>query len=447
MIRPSTLRGRLALFAVVTAVVWVGGLAAVFNLVLSDQLSTHADDVLRTRAAATAGLVGMDHDGRLVLREPQNDQALDANIWVYQQTRAVERPAARASVQRAADRLATRPGGGFVQTDDSPLTRLYAHPVRIGHRHVATVVSAVDIDPYDKATAVALWGSAGFVVLLLGGVYVATRVVVARALRPVDQMTHQAAQWSTHDVEHRFGTAPRPAELDALARTLDDLLARQSAALRHEQQLAAELSHELRTPLSSIVAETELLTRSVRSEAERTRAHAAIAAAAQRMTRIVETLMSDARARGGTVPGRCEVFPAIDAAVRGLVRREPGPGVIVSCRPGETPVAGLSAEVVERILAPVLDNALRYAATTVEIGAERRDGVVEVVVHNDGPAVPDGWEEAIFEPGRRAEPGDGHGGAGLGLPLARRLARAGGGDLRVAATGEGATFVVSLPPG
>jgi signal transduction histidine kinase len=110
-------------------------------------------------------------------------------------------------------------------------------------------------------------------------------------------------------------------------------------------------------------------------------------------------------------------------------------------------VAGLSAEVVERILAPVLDNALRYAATTVEIGAERRDGVVEVVVHNDGPAVPDGWEEAIFEPGRRAEPGDGHGGAGLGLPLARRLARAGGGDLRVAATGEGATFVVSLPPG
>jgi signal transduction histidine kinase len=61
--------------------------------------------------------------------------------------------------------------------------------------------------------------------------------------------------------------------------------------------------------------------------------------------------------------------------------------------------------------------------------------------------VPDGWEEAIFEPGRRADPEDGHSGAGLGLPLARRLARAGGGELHVVPAAEGATFVVTLPPG
>jgi signal transduction histidine kinase len=447
MIRPTTLRGRLALFALLTAVVWVGGLAAGFNALLSDQLHAHADDVLRARATVAAGQISVAADGKLVLREPPNDQALDANVWVYRSGQAVERPPGRGSVQRAADRLAARPGGGFTQTDDSPLTRLYGHPVRLGHRHVATVVTAVDIDPYNKATAIALWGSAAFVVLLLLAVYVATRVVVARALRPVDHMTHQAARWSAHGVEHRFGAAPRPAELNALATTLDALLARQSAALRHEQQLAAELSHELRTPLSSIVAELELLGRSARSESELRRAHSRIADGAHRMTRIIETLLSDARARAGHVPGRCELPPVIEATVRGLGRREPGPEIIVSGTPSETPVAGLSAELVERILAPLLDNAVRYAAAVVRIGAARRGGVVEVVVHDDGPGVPDGWEHAIFEPGRRVDPADGHSGAGLGLPLARRLARAGGGDIHVVPDAGGARFVLSLPPG
>jgi signal transduction histidine kinase len=260
-------------------------------------------------------------------------------------------------------------------------------------------------------------------------------------------MTQQAARWSARDVEHRFGAAPRPAELNALATTLDGLLARQSAVLRHEQQLAAELSHELRTPLSSIVAEIELLGRSTRSELELKRAHSAIAEGAHRMTRIVETLLFDARVRTGHVLGRCELVHVIEATVRGLGRREPGPDIVVSRSPGDTPVAGLSADAVERMLAPLLDNALRYAARVVRIGAARRGGTVEVVVHDDGPGVPDGWEEAIFEPGRRADPADGHSGAGLGLPLARRLARAGGGDLHVVPESGGARFVLSLPTG
>ena len=447
MIRPPTLRGRLALAALVTAAVWVGLLATGFNVLLSGQLHAHADDILRTRAVAAAGLVGTGPGGKLVLREPPNDEALDANIWVYQGRRAVERPRGPAAVQREADRLAARPGGGFAQSEGRPVSWLYALPVRSGHRQIAVVVSAVDVGPYDQATAVALWASGALVVLLLGGVYVVTRVVVARALRPVDQMTHRAAHWSAHDVEHRFGTAVRPAELDALAATLDALLARQSAALRHEQQLSAELSHELRNPLAAIVAETELLARGVRSEAEVRRAHGAIGAAADRMTRIVETLLSDARARTRESPGRCAVYPVIDAAVRGLARPEAGPAVVVVPPPMVPPIAGLGADVVERILAPVLDNAVRYAATEVRISADRRDGTVEVVVRDDGPGVPAGWEETVFEPGRRADPGDGHTGAGLGLALALRLARAGGGDLRVEPTARGAAFVLSLPPG
>ncbi len=61
--------------------------------------------------------------------------------------------------------------------------------------------------------------------------------------------------------------------------------------------------------------------------------------------------------------------------------------------------------------------------------------------------MPEEFRGALFEPGRRADPGDGHDGAGLGLALARRLARAAGGDLTLAAAGPGARFAVTLPAG
>jgi signal transduction histidine kinase len=444
VIRPVTLRGRLALSAALTAAVWVGVLTAGFNVVLARQLHLQADEVLRTRAAAAAALIDVGRDGRLRLREPADDQALDTDIWVYQGARAVERPPGRAWLQREADRAAERPGG-FRQAADGPATRLYAFGVRVGGRHIATVVAAAAVGPYERAATLALWGSAAFALLLLGGIYAVTRTVVSRALRPVDQMTQQAADWSAHDVEHRFGVGARPAELDALAGTLDALLARQAAVVRHERQLSAELSHELRTPLASILAETELLTRRARSEAETARGHAAVAAAAERMDRIIETLLSDARTRTGGAPGRCEVVPVIEAAIRPF-RPARGPVVVVTPQPDRRIAVGLRADVVERILAPLLENALRYADSVVVVTASVQDGWVDVAVRNDGPRVPAEWHEAIFEPGRRADPADGHGGAGLGLALARRLARAGGGDVRVGPSEDGTTFLVSLPP-
>ena len=69
-------------------------------------------------------------------------------------------------------------------------------------------------------------------------------------------------------------------------------------------------------------------------------------------------------------------------------------------------------------------------------------------VDDGGPGVPPAFAGHLFEPGRRADPGDGHGGAGLGLPLARRLARSTGGDV-IYDPGHtpGTRFRVSLPTG
>ena len=110
-------------------------------------------------------------------------------------------------------------------------------------------------------------------------------------------------------------------------------------------------------------------------------------------------------------------------------------------------IAGVDADVVERIVAPLLDNAGRYARSRVVLSAASATARSSSTVADDGPGVADGARDQLFEPGSRTVGVNGHGGAGLGLPLARRLAKAIGGDVSLApaAAGTGAQFRVRLP--
>lgn len=435
---PASLRGRLSLVAVLVTAVFLGLLTVGVQLLLDRQLLAGADDLLRSRAETASTVVAIAPDGRVRLRDPVDARAFAELTWVYEGTVAVERPRATDPVQRAADGLAGT-GARLVSVRGQEDVRLYALPLRAGGRQVGTVVSSVDLAPYDRVGDLALVATSALAVLVLGGAYLLTRVVVARALDPVAQMTEQAAQWSASDLERRFGAGRRPAELAALAATLDGLLERLAAVLRHEQQLSAELSHELRTPLSAVVAEVDLLTSRPRGPQELAAAHEAIAAAAERMRRVIESLLTAERASTAALPGRCEVLPAVCAAVASVgaddprMRVEPGP-------PGLW--AGVDAALLERALAPVLDNALRHAASrvVVRVGADRDGPWVDV--RDDGPGVDAGVADTVFAPGVR---GPGSTGSGLGLALARRLARAGDGELALEPDGPGARFVLRLP--
>jgi signal transduction histidine kinase len=106
---------------------------------------------------------------------------------------------------------------------------------------------------------------------------------------------------------------------------------------------------------------------------------------------------------------------------------------------------GVDADLVERILQPVVENACRYGRTGVHISFSVRDTAVRLVVEDDGPGVEADEQELIFDPGSRGKAAQGNGsGAGLGLSLARHLARAAAGDV-VAEHAEGGRFVVTLP--
>ncbi|MFE3649752.1 histidine kinase dimerization/phospho-acceptor domain-containing protein [Streptomyces sp. NPDC059152] len=188
-------------------------------------------------------------------------------------------------------------------------------------------------------------------------------------------MSAQATRWSEAGAAERFGAAGRPAELASFATSLDGLLDRLAAVLRHEQQQAAELSHELRTPLARITAETEWLTSRPRSAAERAASHEAIASAAATMRQICASLLSEVRTRGAGVPGRCH-FPDFAHRLAGRIAADhPGaPAVTVA---GDAAAVGVPAAVVERTLMPLLDNARRTQKWTVIWGTlfSRRRGL------------------------------------------------------------------------
>jgi signal transduction histidine kinase len=446
MNRFRTLRGRLTAAAVVVTAVVVAIVVLAFNVLLEKSLNADVNSRLRTQAAAAATTIYVAPGGTLRVREAPDDEAVDAKVWVFDGHRVVLEPHAPTAVQAAARALAGRGRRSYL-TLGHPKVRLYALPVTPDGRHLGTVVAAHSLVAEDKTSDVALIGTIALAAVLLLVLLVMSWVTIGRALRPVAEMTRTAAHWGERAIGRRFGSEERPDELGELARTFDALLDRVSASLRHEQRLSAELSHELRTPLARILAEMELLGRRERTPQERERAYEVVVRSAEQMNRILETLLAAARAETEVAPGRSDIAAAL-ANLREAwapAVSDHGARLDVHMPGGPLPV-GLDADIVERVLAPLLDNASRYASSIVSVDARRSNGHVEVRVHDDGPGVAPGEEEAIFAPGARGDRQvDGHRGTGLGLALSRRLARAAGGDVRVDDDGAGACFLVELP--
>ena len=108
-------------------------------------------------------------------------------------------------------------------------------------------------------------------------------------------------------------------------------------------------------------------------------------------------------------------------------------------------MVAVESDLLERIVQPVLDNAVRYGRTAVGVELGRNGASAVIAVADDGPGVAPEEHDRIFEPGARGEAGRGTQGAGLGLALARRLARSAGGDVTVSEDRGGGAFAVKVP--
>jgi two-component system OmpR family sensor kinase len=255
-------------------------------------------------------------------------------------------------------------------------------------------------------------------VLLAGGV--AARWLVSRARRPA-RMTDQEA------------------ELDRLA-----------ASLQREKRFSAELSHELRAPLAHLVSEAQFALRHGHGADEYRAGFEQVLQSARQLSRTLEALMAAARAELDPHRATSDVTACARAAI-GMnlplaARRHIE--ITLDDRGGGARVAA-EADLVERMLAPVLENACRYASDAVRVVIQCDRSDVLYRVEDDGPGVPADDRETIFESGRRSAspgfPAIATQGAGLGLALARRLARSAGGHVEALDSDEGGRFVLRLP--
>jgi two-component system OmpR family sensor kinase len=438
------IRRRLYLVVLVPVAFAIAALVLGFNLILGSWLDRDARDLARARANAQLGLVTTSH-GRLAVREAPDDAAADAYVWLFSGRRAVEQPRAGRQADAAARALADGPAR-FVDIPTIDV-RLYATPVVIDGRRLGTVVVGVSLAPYEATRRLALIASLAFAAGVLLTVAVAARSLVRSSLRPVRRMTRQAAAWSDHDLDQRFGLGDPHDELTELAGTLDQLLERLASSLRREQRFSAELSHELRTPLAVVLAESELALRRERTAAEYRAALELVNRNAAQLTRTVDVLLAAARHEGGFERGTADAYEIASAAAAACSHVASERNLDVRLAQPNPPLrVGIDAELGERIVQPVLDNACRYATTTITVTIRRVNGAICFTVDDDGTGVRVEDRERIFEPGvRLGSDARNANGAGLGLALARRLAASVSGNLTVGDVATGARFLITLP--
>jgi two-component system sensor histidine kinase KdpD len=231
----------------------------------------------------------------------------------------------------------------------------------------------------------------------------------------------------------------------------DALVRIESERLRNS--LLAALSHDLRTPLTSLMAQAEALADSTPQLAPNQRAMAdALRDETVRMGRLVTNLLDMARIESGDVKLRLQWQPIEEVIGSALAAsRAALAGQLVATRvPADLPLVQYDAVLVERVLSNLLENAGKYTppGSTVTVAAEQHGQWLNVAVTDDGPGLPPGQEEAVFEKFTRGERESAKPGVGLGLAICRAIVGAHGGTIRAASRpGGGAAFTFTLPLG
>ena len=409
-------------------------LTLVVQLVLARITTSDVGRVLQDRADAVISSARTGADGGLVVPDAQ----LDAGIAVYDDRGTLVAGVAPDSLRdRYADLGAVTSATSRTYAGHG---RVLADPFTTADGSSGVVVVTERLEPYEEAERLAL------IVTLLTGLLttVAAAAVAAwatrRALAPVAVMAETATEWSEHDLSRRFDLGAPVNELTALAGTLDQLLEKVASAIRSEQQLTSELAHELRTPLTTIrgMADLILLRDALPLEARRDLED--IAAAGQRMSVTITALLDLARNEAQLVSGsHCSLREVLhDVAAH------------VDAGPVELAVdvddlrLGVPHDLAVRAVSPVVENALRFASNRVVVGAAGAGSAVEIVVDDDGPGIAQVDPQRMLEPGVTSSAGSG---AGLGLAIARRIARTLGGEVTIAPRPGVTRFVVRLPRG
>lgn len=446
---PIRLRLTIAFAGVLTVVLGASG------VVLYTEFERDLDEVidrdLNARTADMAALVSRAGDPQRALEESGERLAqiyrpggrLLASTAAFSGTRALSVPQARQAARQAVqiDRVETPIGAA----------RLRAVPASVGIEGPVAIAVGEPLAGTDSSLDRLrdLLLIAGPLALLLA-TYAGYQVARA-ALRPVERMRARAEQITEHDTAERLPVPATSDEIEALGRTLNELLERLDAALRRERRLLSDASHELRTPLSVLRTEVQLALRGERDARELRAALESVGDETDRLSRLADDLLVLARSDQGRLPIRGEPLDAqelLEAAARRAHAAAGAAGrrVLAEHEAGDGAVALADPDRAAQALDNLVANALAYGRGDVRLRASEAEGQVELHVVDEGDGFPPELVERAFDRFSRGDPGRSGEGTGLGLAIVAAIARAHGGAAGVRNRPEGGADVwIALP--
>lgn len=291
-------------------------------------------------------------------------------------------------------------------------------------------------------------GTAVFALGLLGGWSLSGATV-----RPIAEITRVASDLSETNLSDRIDLGETDAELQKLARTLNETFARLQSAFNRQVQFTADASHELRTPLSVVQIHQELALSKERTPEEYREAIETCQRATTRMNALVESLLTLARLDTDAAPvlkERVDIGALVWDCVEQVQLLADS-----KCIRSETQAAfdvyvdGSRSQLVQ-VITNLLTNAIAYSLSDAEVSVTVHQQSDEVVVSvcDTGDGIPAADLPHVFERFYRVDKQrtQDSGGSGLGLSISKKIMDAHGGRIVAeSAVGEGSTFMLTFP--
>jgi signal transduction histidine kinase len=463
--RRRGLRSRVTLIAALGLLVALIAGDLLLLSALRDSLTRSVDDTARSGATEVAALINADR-----LPDPVPVAAGTITIQVLGPSGRI------VNVSPDADRLVpiVAPPQAAALADGDTAILVHGAPFDLPSLLRVAVVRAAGGElviaavPYssaaDSLAVVAhalIFGTPVLFIVFAGAIWLA----VGSTLRPIDLLRRGAARVTGAGVPADLPVPEARDEVRLLALTLNDMLTRLAAAQQRQRSLVSDTAHELRSPIASIRTQLEVALDHPSGQDWASTArdvHADVLRLAQLAEDLLLLARLDEQADLGETrrPGELIDVGSLAHAVvaRYADARVPVVVAVVAAGTGGT----VAAEVVEvagsrdrldRVLVNLIDNAVRYAKSSVEVSVTGSDEWTELTVTDDGPGIDEADRERAFDRFARLDDarnrcGDDAGGAGLGLAIVRATAQAHGGTAQLEANPSaepGLRAVVRLP--
>lgn len=397
---------------------------------------TLAGDLNQVTQLLNDALVG-HHGLDLIVYEPQG-------VGVY------STPSASFPKELVTANAVNRPNKLFTWQAEGQSYRGIADVVQIGSGRKMVVATSMDIMhhmAFMRSFVQTLWvfvAAAAALSGLLGW------AAVRRGLLPLRTMREQAQVVTAQQLNRRLKLDSVPVELEELAQSLNDMLARLEEAFVRLSDFSSDIAHELRTPVSNLMTETQVVLTRVRSADEYRSVLESNAEELEHMARMISDMLLLAKSENSLVAASCTCI-ALATEVTALfdyydaVAEEKGLHLALE---GDA-LVNADRTLLRRAIGNVLSNAIRHSApnTTLLVRISDDAGRVELRMENTGDLIPPEYLERIFDRFFRLDTARQRSdGTGLGLAIARSIIMAHGGTISAASSGEVTTFTIKFPP-